>query len=622
MKPWEREYQAKPWENEYVNPSAPAAPAPTKKEKQPIGGGDVVRGALSGATFGWGDELRAVASAALSSAMLGKPYKEQYRAVLDFERQQAKRFRDEHPAAAIAAEVGGGLATGVLGGLKAAGTNLAKNIAARSLATRAAVAGEIGAITGGIAGAGQSEGMENVLPDTLKGAAFGAVTGPLVEIGASGIQAARNTLSPQRGAERLLRRDLTRAGLTVGQVRAKLQKLGPKAALADVDESLRARLESIAAQPGATRPRALRDLTQRTREQIDEILGATGEGQYFEILDTTKKLREKLADPMYQAAFSRGVPHTKNLEDIFNGLEEALPGAWKEAQRLGKLSAVSKGQQIPPLGDARPSLQGWQAVKEYIDDKIGGLLKSGSRKEASYLIEIKKRLMSELDTLNPYYKKARATWAGTKDFETAMESGMEFVNVSRSALKNQWAQMTDVEKLAYKAGVKQKIQDALEKVGFTADATRMFKTPSMMGKLEIIFPDRAERTKLLRTITSSATKQQTYSRVTGGSPTALRQAFREEGSASRDITQAAAEAIGGSPAAMVTSALRRAAASMPFGPNEATRNIAGNMLLEMDPNKIPQVLSALRVGRPMPTTGAGMLPPILLGGAGGLMASE
>jgi hypothetical protein len=128
----------------------------------------LARSAAQGATFNFADEIEAGARALYDTAVGSAPFSESYgRNVADI-RQSLEGFREEHPALAFGAELGGAVLAPGLGAAKFAGT------AAPTLAGRVVRGLGVGAAAGGLAGAGAAEGG---LAERGKGAVGGAVVG-------------------------------------------------------------------------------------------------------------------------------------------------------------------------------------------------------------------------------------------------------------------------------------------------------------------------------------------------------------------------------------------------------------------------------------------------------------
>jgi hypothetical protein len=585
----------------------------------PITMRDLARSYAQGGLLGWADEAQAklfsglqgygddslpaawslyppVHWARMQGAIEGD---EGYEAYRDQERADLERFRAEHPVASTAAQVAGGYALG--GGLTQAAPGSVQAVQSLPYLQRAGVAAGAGATGGAIAGAGEAESMDDLADKAWRGAKFGAVAGPLMETVATGAQAVKRSLSPQRAAERTMRKAIRRGDMSVKEVKAKLKSMDPGAVLADVNDGLRDELDRIVNTPGTARTRAIKQLTKRSEGQLDEILNATGPGNYYEHLETIQKLKKDMASPLYETAFEKGVPHTRRLERLFKVIEDNVPGAWRKAKRIGKLDAAAGGVEITEemlkTRNGRPSLRGWQAVKESLDDRINSLYRSGSSKEGGALKKVQKQLLEELDRLSPEYRDARGIWAGAKAFENAMDDGKKFMQrgLNSAELKHMYSRMTAADKLAYKEGARQSIQNVLENAGETHDAAKFFRTPAMKKKLRTVFGPEAE--DVLSVIEDSSAKQKTFATVTGNSKTALRTAAQAEESLRNELGEIGLEAFAYGPAASPSLA-RRVLKSLPSS-RESTRNIAADMLLEADPAKQAQLLEWILSGKPL-----------------------
>jgi len=155
-------------------------------------GEDLVNQVGQGATFGFLDEAQAGLYAALGvglpESLGGLPegvgYSEAYKGIREEIRGKNKAFEEENPKTAVAAQVGGGLASGGLSAIKtldkvgdvAALADASKKT--RQAVQAAKVAGVAGA-QGAVAGAGYSEGdtLGEIAEDSAKGATVGALVG-------------------------------------------------------------------------------------------------------------------------------------------------------------------------------------------------------------------------------------------------------------------------------------------------------------------------------------------------------------------------------------------------------------------------------------------------------------
>ena len=392
--------------------------------------------------------------------------------------------------------------------------------------------------------------------------------------------------------------------------------LGPGATLADTGEQTLALLDSMASQPGATATQAGRQLARRSRRQIDELTEAIGEGRAAEAIEASKRFRSEQASPLYEQAFAEGVPHTDTLEELFS--RPAVVRAWQAAKRRGQnISGIDPDA----YGSTRPSLEGWQAVKESLDDQVSALRRAGRDKQA---IEIEQNildpLLAELDEASPLYREARQMWAGSKAFDDAIEKGRRFVREPSAVATGTLEALGDAEREAYKIGAVQAIQDMLESQGWTHDATKRFRTPRMERKLKALLGSE-EYADFANRLEASRVKQATFGRVGKGSDTARREAFRADQAMAQALADFGADVVStGSATLPFFTRAAQGVRQLGQAP-ESARNLAGGMLLDED------VLRAIRAAYapapPIVTQGAGLLPalaaPIAAPAAAGLL---
>lgn len=127
--------------------------------------------ATQGLTLGFADEIGAAVAAPFAAMQTGNSLGDAYRGVRDAARARSDAFSEANPGTALAAEIGGGLLTGAVGG----GRALA-NTAGRQMLGRA---GAIGAGMGAASGTGYSDAAstEGLLDDAASGAVVGGLLG-------------------------------------------------------------------------------------------------------------------------------------------------------------------------------------------------------------------------------------------------------------------------------------------------------------------------------------------------------------------------------------------------------------------------------------------------------------
>ena len=123
-------------------------------------GGNLLRAGLQGVSFGFADELEAMARAAASD----RTYQQEVKDI----REDIEEFRETNPVAAYGAEIAGAIPTGV---------GLGIGLLRAGIGTGIRGAAKLGAIEGGIYGAGEGEGVEGTIKSAAIGMGIGAVGG-------------------------------------------------------------------------------------------------------------------------------------------------------------------------------------------------------------------------------------------------------------------------------------------------------------------------------------------------------------------------------------------------------------------------------------------------------------
>lgn len=606
-----------------------AAAIESHSSKPGVTGGDVARGALQGATLNFGDELRAGASAALGSLMGQGGFGDLYDSTVDYERRKMDEFSQNHPVAAGASQVAGGLLTGIPAGARMAATQggkaLAANIASKGLMGRIGAQAGLGAVSGGvtgaIGGAGNAESMGDIPREAAQGATLGAVAGGLLggateglmTGGRAAVEGIRRARDPAIQASRNLEKAAQRAGTTVDDMLLRAEAMD--GTLADTNDAAREMLETVTNQPGAARGEALGLLEPRSRSAGKQLLSDLGPGKKFETLSALKDYRKQVASPQYEKAFKAGVPHTDTLEKVFSDIEEFAPGVWEQAKKLGKLKLANAGKSITgsELGDARPSLQGWQYLKERLDDMIDAAYKNGNSKAGSAIKDVRTRLLNELDALNDDFAQARSKWAGAAQFEEMMGQASKFMTAPAAEFENAVKGLKPIDREAVKIGAIQAIEDRVERGSWTQDVGKFFRTPAMERKMKALFNDPKEYAAFQNKLKAITEKQKTFDAVRGNSATAKRLAAEKDSndwiSAAMDATAELATGGGGLLRKGLTLAGQKAAGFSP-GMSEAARTETARRLLQTDPamRELELKLGRGLLNAPLPAARNPLLP--------------
>jgi hypothetical protein len=506
----------------------------------------VAQGALTaaqGATFNFADEM----------AGLINP---QYRDVV---RGATQQFATDRPMMSAGLELAGGLVTAPFTGPLSLGRGVttmgkvartAGDIAAQGALSGAGAADEGDRLTGAAMGAGTGlavGGGANVLGRAVRGAAITPISSRMP--GVMGI--APETLGgynvrpdyPRERLAELLERDAQArimTGVEPGQeavmTAARLRKLGKEAPIAAAGGNTLAEIDMLANLPGV----AGRQLTMQQRrvaagrggaitETAERATGVTRSAE-----DELTNLAKKQADaagPLYNKLRDVTFPVDEELQSILGRARLDLGAAQRTATRRGEptaqLRSLKQGDQLP--------FAAADQLKRSLWDKAQAARRKGANNEAADLDRLRLDLVKKLDSLSPDYAKARETYAGFAELETAVELGRGALSESSEALSKLTKDLTPSELEAFRVGA----VDALRGVaGSQAGQTRllnMYKEPELQGKLRAIFGNDFRQFQRMILAQEELKKLE---RVGGGSQTFKRLAQAQDQKDTFDLLQA------------------------------------------------------------------------------------
>jgi hypothetical protein len=507
----------------------------------------VAQGALTaaqGATFNFADEM----------AGLVNP---RYRDVV---RGATQEFAQRNPMSAAGLELAGGLATAPFTGPLSLGRGItttgkvlrtAGDLAAQGALSGAGAADEGDRLTGAAQGAALGTaigGGANVAGRMIRSGIITPVMSRLPE-GALGMvpeTAGGYNVRPDYARERLaelLERDAQArimTGVEPGQEAvmsaARLRKLGPEAPIAAAGGNTLAEIDMLANLPGS----AGRQLTMQQRrvaagrggaitETAERATGVTRSAE-DELTDLAKRQADA-AGPLYDKLRSVTFPVDDELQSILGRARLDLGAAQRTATRRGEpqvsLRQLKQGDQLP--------FAAADQLKRSLWDKAQAARRKGSNNEAADLDRLRLDLVKKLDSLSPDYAKARETFAGFAELETAVDLGRTALSETSESLSKLTKEMTPSELEAFRVGA----VDSLRQVaGSQAGQTRllnMYKEPELKGKLRAIFGN--DFREFQRMILSQEELKK-LERVGGGSQTFKRLAQAQDQKDTFDFMQA------------------------------------------------------------------------------------
>lgn len=531
--------EAKPrWmEAQEVAPDGPSMPDPTMLDA-------AILNTSQGMTFGFGDEI----AAGLRS---GAGLWGDYGAELADERANLERARERHPWVSTAADLGGGIATGV--GLAGSGATLMK--AGQSLPKAMGLGALEGAAYGGAYGFGSGEGgAEERTKSAGKGAIIGGVIGGAVPAVARGVGKVVTAVKDMRAAdrgERLILDDLAAEGVTPKEIERRASALGPEGMLADTSESLRLRAEQIAQSDNPARARVINSLNARGEGSKGRLVSAFDEAagpapNVKKLLDDATRTTKAMADELYGRA--RKTARPVNTTPLIESIDRTLyTDAEAAMQARSSPTADTLDREMQWLmgrltGGGKRDAAGVTQVVDF--DKLHTLQRDLRLKAQSYakrgddfvasgLRAARGKLLEALDAStetvpgdveSSIYRAARQQFADDKAVEEAFDIGRQIFSSKTHPdfLAAQIADMPAAERDALQIGVRSAVDEAMGRVKNGALKGRDLLNADWNERkvLEALGPERGRQ--LVDALLSEQAMAATRNQAVGNSATARR----------------------------------------------------------------------------------------------------
>lgn len=528
-------------------------PIPDAQPKAPGDAIGVTRAALQGATFGFADELGAATSAALQPAVntaMGLPYQEgfgnRYDAAMQEFKQDREAYQKENPGKAVAAEIGGAVATSLASAPAAATSKAAQLTANLPNWLRLALAG---GVQGGAYGAGSADQGER-LEGGAKGAVIGAIATPVVakafeKVGQFGGRLASWLSStPEAKAKHALQKIAEAESLSADDIASRIEKLGPEATIADIDEAFGGAARAAADLSPQARQTARNVMNTRQLGQQDRLLATAQQAvganadDFTQTIKTIAADRSAKASPIYEKAFAQRFALNDNMKSVLQNPEvrrfmkagqriaegeDGLPTNIKFTTLVGDDGLL---KEVPP-SDLLRSLH---YAKMAMDRRIEKFQSATNPEKTAIrgLTKLKNRLLSAMDEISPDYAEARSLYAGDSQLLNAANTGKRIFKLDPEELADTVAGMGASEKELFRLGAMRALREKLDDISMTHDATmRLLGKRSMQKRFESIFPDRDSLDRFVRQAVSEREFTRTRNVLVGGSPTSQRLAGRD-----------------------------------------------------------------------------------------------
>lgn len=614
-----------------------------QQEPEVISASDTGMGALGkfaqGATFGFYDELRGLASAAT-----GGDYKTGKESALS----ELEAYGEQHPGISLGTEIAGGLMTAIPLGAAGAATKAGQAISRLPNILKHGIYGGSG---GAVAGTGYAEEGET-LEGAGQGALIGGTLGATLPVAAwmGGVAkkpfewAGKVMSSAKSRALSKLDEALGRDTITPEKLAANLRKMGPDATLADAaGENVLGLADAAVQTPGQTRNQAIAALNRRQAGQrtrvMDSLTDTVGdEKNFYKMLDDIGESLNTKSAPLYGEAFQANQDMTSKVIDRILKTpagRKALAGARERMQnkmatmgqvdkelteQLRFLQSIDKMEKVTIGGmkdigvSSGLKLRTLDFIKQEMDDMINStkrLLATGKARRGEYsdLIALKNKLVKELDDLDVTaragprslkpeggaYARARKVYAGDAKNKQALENGRKFFREDVEITQDMLSKMADSEKEYFRGGAMRAIRDKIESAPDSSDAyKRIFNNVTIRKKIRSLFPDNKSYAQFARLMKTESIFYKTRATVTGGSQTAKRLAQEADLGIDKELMSGAVLSPEYATARAGIRTLQKK-----LGLPEEVMNELGPMLFSNDPNVQRKILAdLLRKGTP------------------------
>jgi hypothetical protein len=462
--------------------------------------GDLVASGLGGFTANFGDEIVGLLPKSLGGGEAGKE-----------EMRLRKELAEvDHPVAAPAAELAGGVtSTAMTGGLA---PNL--QVGGR-VASAAANAAAVGGTYGALAGAGAGEGAA----DRLRRAATEGVAGAVL---GGGIGAVAGRIAEHTSVSSALRRQLDAIDQSGGFQRIK-QRLaefraagrGNEVITADLAPELQNLADFAAQNDSRTYNKAARilnerqpDITERILSDVKDIAG--------EPLPDAAKMAQQLKDEKYDWANTaygklrevqapvepeavQKLISTPTIDHLMQqaALADDMKGSDALAKLLERLRAgsrapedISAARQMANSGRRSMSFNDLHQLERALDGRVGTAYRKGNVPLADAYKAVRGQVRDLLTQVSPDYAKVTAEYAAKSQLQEMLTKGVDTWNkIGVRELSDDLSKLSPEDAELFRYGLASKLVDTLRDSNTNRNVAKqiMDKGISMQEKLKVIF---------------------------------------------------------------------------------------------------------------------------------------
>lgn len=562
----------------------------------------------SGAMLSLDDEVEGLgraSGATVGRGLTGKTtdFGKQYDSSLDDYRLRQNIYREQNPKTSFAARTVGGMA---VGGPTFSGIAQKYGPIVAGMAT----GGTMGAIEGFAGGEG---GLPNRMYSAGVGGGLGTLLGGLIPAAITGgvqaIKGIKNAFGwvdvPDASVQRILKA-MSDDGLTPDEMASSLEQLasaGKPGAIADMGDNLKSLGAYVSKQPGKGRTIAQDFVANRQMSQVDrltdDVRKYVSPDDLYQSIDDLISKRSAASAPLYRKAYQKNFVWSDTLEGLLKRrpVQKALRNAVDIIETRGG-NPKALGFDFNEAGDVifndTPSMEALDYIKRGMDDVIeryrdkttGKLVLDERGRSFNRLLQDYKK---ELIKLNPDYGDALNAYSGPTRMMDIIERGRGYHKQHPEEIKRYIASLSNDERELYRIGVGQQMIDIANSRTHGSDRTKaLLGSPQKEKALSVVFGGDENLKGLLDAFDAESRFHQTYSKVTGGSPT---QPLQGEALAMPQFDFVSNIARGDIPAA-VGSAWRSSAERL-RGVNDRTAENISGLLFQSNPQALARTASTL-----------------------------
>ncbi len=508
--------------------------------------------------------IDAVREAAGKNRLYAPTFSERYEQNLESQKEGNRLYAEEHPAAAVAADVSGPLMMfgGAAGGplsVAAARTGMTlSSVGSRVANAVQRVMGMRGASLGsrtyqGAAGMGaveagnqllrgedpRKQGVLGPVPLAAAGGAAGPIIGEGIAAGGSKIMEMLPRRSgPLKGTNSVARNKLldTFEGETPASLAAAKEDYGKSGMLVDVNQASRDIGGGLADVPGPHKQEMREALRQRAAGQAARMEDSLNRNtvpqvKIANLVRSIDDAQNEASRPLYEAFRSTSIHPTDEIKELLPRLQKA--GAFKLADELAGIAGKETTENFFTTGaqKAFPTAETWDYVKRGLDRRISSAIDSGDKELYRELVRLKKDMLAEVEKTpgGKIWKKARETFAEYAEMKHQIEEGMKtFSRATRADdLAHELSLLSTNERAARQQGARDAVQQIIDN-SLRGDTTarNQLLTKSGREKLDLLFGEKRAG-RLIKDLEAEANVSRSTHDMVGNSQTSSKQARRD-----------------------------------------------------------------------------------------------